>query len=490
MALTDRVKKAWNVLFGPEKKPTTDSGTNLRRSHMGFFPWMQITSDRKVIEEVIERMDDEDEIVSSALDAIADCATTFTDPGEDREVLVECSKRKPRKILEEMMERTNLYYNTWDITRTMVEKGNHFCQVVIGSDLNVSAVKQFPHSYQIVKNVDNGGNLLQGNPLEAMKESKMGFAPYDQIIDDNLIAAFYEFQILHFMYGATKGDVYAKPILQSAVRNWKRLQAGEDSVAVARIIKAYNQLVHHVPIPVDSTPAEKTEYIKTYKAMMQRADVADWDTTNSYTKWDSVPDPNTVATDIYVPRLFDQNGHAIDGDVKSIGGTNPHITNVQDLDRSLNRILCVLKVPAKILNYDTGQRHFVDTGDDERDEQFGRMLRRVQKAVKQEYYTVCDLELALNGIDPSTVDYTLKMPPIAIRAEERVAKIENQRGQTATYWTSAGVPDEMIWSKALGFTDEEVLAAQQMQADRQAQAAQIGDPGDEEDSESDSGGQE
>ena len=34
-------------------------------------------------------MDDEDEIVSSALDAIAYCATTFIDAKEDREVIIE-----------------------------------------------------------------------------------------------------------------------------------------------------------------------------------------------------------------------------------------------------------------------------------------------------------------------------------------------------------------------------------------------------------------
>lgn len=482
MGLTDKVKKAWGVLFGPEEEPSTDSRTNLRRTYRGFFPWMQIRSDRKIVEEVIERMDEEDEVVSSALDAIADCATTFVDPSEDREILVESEDGRTREILDGLFTRTDIYHNTWDITRTTVEKGNHFCQVVIGQDLNVAALKQFPQSYQIVKNVDDGGSLKQGDPKVAMKKGETGIAPYDQVIDQNLIAAFYEFQILHFMYGATKGGVYAKPILQSAVRNWKRLQAAEDSVAVARIIRAYNQLVHHIPMPTDLPLDERVEYIEKYKKMMERQEVADWDSSNSYTKWDSVPDPNSVATDIYVQRLFDSQGNTIDGDVKSIGGTNPHITNLQDLDRSLNRILCVLKVPAKILNYDTGQRHFVDTGDKERDEQFGRVLRRVQKAVKQKYYTLCDLELALNGIDPNSTDYSLIMPPIAIRAEERAAQIENQKGQTATFWRAAEVPGEMIWRKVLDFSEEEIQLAQDMQASRQA-TVPSGDVEDEEDSE-------
>lgn len=480
MALTDRVKQAWSALFGPDDEPTTDTRTNLRKTYKGFFPWMQIRSDRKIVEEIIERMDEEDEIVSSALDAIADCATTFTDPAEDREIYIESDDNRAYRVLNDFFERTDLYHNTWDITRTTVEKGNHFCQVVIGEDLNVAAVKQFPYSYQIVKNVDDGGNLKQGDPREAMRKNEMGVAPYDQIINHNLVAAFYEFQILHFMYGPTKGGTYAKPILQSAMRNWKRLQAAEDSVAVARIIRAYNQLVHHIPMPSDMPINERMEYIEKYKKMMERKEVGDWDTTNSYGKWDSVPDPNSVATDIYVQRLFTSQGEQIDGDVKSIGGTNPHITNLQDLDRSLNRILCVLKVPAKILNYDTGQRHFVDTGDKERDEQFGRVLRRIQKAVKQKYYTLCDLELALNGIDPNSVDYSLIMPPIAIRAEERVAQIENQHGQTASFWRSAQVPDEMIWKKVLNFSDEEIMMAQQIQTDRQAS---VGDEDDEEDSE-------
>lgn len=109
----------------------------------------------------------------------------------------------------------------------------------------------------------------------------------------------------------------------------------------------------------------------------------------------------------------------------------------------------------------------MDTGDSERDEQFGRVLRGVQKAVKRPLFDLCDLELALNGINPTTVEYSIIMPPIAIRAEERIANVENQRGQTATYWRAADVPAEMVWSKVLGFTPEEIKAAQDAAAANQ-----------------------
>lgn len=471
MGLLDRVSKAFSAFSAKqEPKGTTDTRTNLRRMYRGHFPWMQEIDNRKEVEEVIARMDDEDEIVSSALDAIAYCATTFINPDEDREVIIESDDSRVNQILNDMVARTNLDNKMWDITRTTVEKGNHFCQVVLGPDGKVWDVKQFPYSYQIVKNVDDGGNLLRGNPIVAMERKRPGTAPYDQVIDHELIASFYEFQILHFMYGVTKGLTYAKPILRSAMRNWRRLQAGEDSVAVARIIRAYNQIVHHVPMPIEASQDERIEYLRRYKEMMTRQDVADWNSSSSYTEWDSTPDPDSVFSDTYLARLYTKTGDVIDGAVESIGGQNPHITSLEDLDRSLNRVLCVLKVPAKYLNYDTGQRSFVDTGDKERDEQFGRVLRGVQKSAKRPLFELCDLELALNGVNPATAEYSIIMPPIAIRAEERIANIENQRGQTATYWRSANVPAELVWSKVLGFTPEEIKAAQEMAAARQQAA--------------------
>lgn len=468
MGFIDRARKAYRVLTAKsDPEDTTDTRTNLRRMYRGYFPWMEETDTRKAVEEIISRMDDEDEIVSSALDAIAYCATTFIDAKEDREVIIESDDPRVNKILGDMVARTGIDNKMWDIVRTTVEKGNHFCRVVLDKDGLVSDIKQFPYSYQIVKNVDEGGNLLRGNPIVAMEKNLPGIAPYDQIIDHQLVASFYELQILHFMYGVTKGLTYAKPILRSAVRNWRRLQAGEDSVAVARIIRAYNQIVHHVPMPIEATQDERVEYLRRYKEMMTRQEVADWNTTGSYTDWASTPDPDSVFSDTYLPRLYTKSGDVIDGAVESIGGQNPHITNLEDLDRSLNRILCVLKVPAKYLNYDIGRHSFVDTGDSERDEQFGRVLRGVQKAVKRPLFDLCDLELALNGINPTTVEYSIIMPPIAIRAEERIANVENQRGQTATYWRAADVPAEMVWSKVLGFTPEEIKAAQDAAAANQ-----------------------
>ena len=47
---------------------------------------------------------------------------------------------------------------------------NHFYRGVLIKMGLVSDIKQFPYSYQIVKNVDEG-NLLRGNPIVAMEKN-------------------------------------------------------------------------------------------------------------------------------------------------------------------------------------------------------------------------------------------------------------------------------------------------------------------------------
>ena len=107
MGIIDRAKKAIGAFKAtPPSTGTTDTRTNLRRMQNGYFPWMQEMEDRKHVEDIISRMDEEDEIVSAGLDAIAYCATTFVDATEDREIIVESSNPKVLKILTDMHERT------------------------------------------------------------------------------------------------------------------------------------------------------------------------------------------------------------------------------------------------------------------------------------------------------------------------------------------------------------------------------------------------
>ena len=84
---------------------------------------MDEIEDRSQVEEVISRMDEEDEIVSAALDAIASHATTFVDPDEDREIIVSQTTRRLIASSTRCSSAPGCLIRCLDITRTTVEKG-------------------------------------------------------------------------------------------------------------------------------------------------------------------------------------------------------------------------------------------------------------------------------------------------------------------------------------------------------------------------------
>ena len=209
--LTTWAQRLWRQV-ARSRKPATDTGVTHSSRFLDTLPWLSISNTRKDEENIIDRMDNEDGVVSTALDVIADCATTFIDPQEDRDFLIE-GHSMAVETLGAMVTRTGLATQTWDIVRTMVKKGNHFLEPVLGEDKRIERIKQFPHSYQIHKNVDAYGNLKSGDPVDAFRRKIRGEAPYDQIVDNTLVACFYAWQIVHLAYGAFEGRTYAKACL-------------------------------------------------------------------------------------------------------------------------------------------------------------------------------------------------------------------------------------------------------------------------------------
>jgi len=451
------VRNIWRRLTGNQGVAPTGSAEVRKTIFQDTFSWAVPLKSRKDEEDIITRMDGEDGIVGSALDAIADCATTFPEQGMDDDIVVTSASPETQKVLDDMIHRTGLVNQLWDITRTTVKKGNHFAEVRIGQNGKIDKVKQLPYSYQIYKNTDDFGDLKTGDPEVCKAKNILGEAPYDQIIDNELRNCFYASQIVHFMFGATEGASYAQAMLSKERRNWLRLQTAEDSVAMARLFRAWDTHVHHVPIPIGATKEEQAEYLDRYKKSIERKTTASWDSTNSVANYGSNPEPIDVEASVYLPRFYTPQGQVVDGDLMALSGSNPNITNIDDLEHFLNRILCVLKVPAKYLNYSTTKSTFIDSGTSQQDEQFGRTLRRVQKAMKIGLYQLMDMELILNGIDPTSTDYSIVMPPIAIRVEEREANIAMQRANTASIWRNQlAVPLDIVYKDVLNMSPDTI----------------------------------
>ena len=67
----------------------------------------------------------------------------------------------------------------------------------------------------------------------------------------------------------------------------------------------------------------------------------------------------------------------------------------------------------------------------EQDVQFARSVRRIQLAIIEQYRKFFDFVLAVRGIDPTSVKYTIKLPVISTIDELRMWQVKKLRAEVA-----------------------------------------------------------
>jgi len=468
----------------PEPKPQAvgqHTGGNVYPSNL-VVPWTRMTG-RKKLEEDLVRMDENNIVVGVSLDKTADYFSIFDDneglsfgfkivtaeaDGDEPTAL----QKKAVGILNDLVDRVKLSGQmVWDIGRDMVRKGNVFTETVLSADLDeIAAVRQFPWSWQIEKNIDNSGNLKTGDPKIAVQDPKQSdSAAYTQINDmGKVIAAFWPYQIVHWAFGPMGGKTYAEPIGGKAVKSYKRLDAGLDSLGVARVIRAWDTNIHLIPMPFGLTGDEVAQKVSEYQYIMERDEITTYD--SSAANFQSTPkySPTDVARDYYMPVFYTSDGKVIPGDIKKLQPSTAALQHLEDIEMGIELLRCTFGVPQEIIGLDIGQKPMVDKTAPLGMEAFSKYIRRLQFAHNTGLKQIFDIELLLHGINPSQPLYKVIYPGISPQTAEINAKILLSKGQTATYYDQMMVPEELTGKKLLDFDANDV---KKWQANIQANAA-------------------
>lgn len=444
------------------------------------WPWEIGEGSRKQAYQDFEAMDNDDGIIASCLDTIADYATTSEDRAgrafhfESTRGVDDPQITKAIEILDRMCERTQLWLpqRARDDVRAMVKYGNWFCEIIyaIGDDelspaswdadftqeeLHIARVKPFPFPYQVVRNDDKFARQQHGRPGSC----DPGEAAWEQYDDQgNLIAQWFPYEIVHFHHGRREALPYAVPIMQPIRRHWRRLRMKEDGMAVARITRAYPKLVHSILIPYGATPEEVEETVRQYvDAVGQRKHMGVDSDGNVSTELQKTP--VDVDTDFYLAAYYDQDMNVIKGDVKELQGSNPHLSDLTDIEWDVARMLARMRVPMKYLNLHLeSAAPFVDSDQESPDQAFGRLILDVQHSYMAGLWQLCVIELVLHGINPMAVaqDLRIVMPSVSLVGSHLEARILNLRAQTAVMWDDLGLPESVVGRQILDMTDQEI----------------------------------
>jgi len=424
------------------KETVTDSNASTGSSILMPDLW-KVFNDRRSVYQDIERMIAEDELVATAIDIVADrcignadARQSFKKTPKRTAFAVSSDNTRVKKILDDLNRRLDIEEEIWQIIHEFYPHGNCFREVLI--DKQLMKVKGFKQtiSYQIWPKTNDHGDKLPGWLVVTDKDvTSQGGKELE------------EWQIISFVYGAKKGFLSVAP-LAAARKNWQRLSKMEDGMAVARLVRAYDKIVHRIPIKTEWTRDEIMSTIKRYKDAITKRKLQASD--GSLLNTDN---PLDVQTDFYLPD--DGSGK---GGVAMLSANNIQLGNLNDVQYHREKLVCRLKVPISYLQLMTAQKtHVSGSGMTDADIAFAYTLQRVQGTLVKGLERLYDLELMLNGIAPEEGLYSIELAPISTQDRVEDANIELTYAQAAVYFVEAfgALPPELIADKFMQLNHEQ-----------------------------------
>jgi Bacteriophage T4-like portal protein (Gp20) len=403
----------------------------------------RVDPDRKNTWLDIENMDANDEIVSQALDVLADAATGKLDDSTVESFYFSSDNLQVLKILNEMTDRLGLKEKATDICRKMVKHGNEFREIIVApyrGSFHVVRLKEDLPAYQFISNRDQFGNV---NPD----------APWIQREDGTITGRndiqFKPWQLVHWHYGEMHLGT-AIPKLKSARRNWKRLCTVEDSMAQARMNRAYSKLIHRVPVEDSDDDETQGKKVARYKQLIQKKEFLSWATGQK----GELENPLTVETDFFLPD--DGSGR---GGIETIDPKNNQLSDIPDVNYALNRLIARLGVPRKYLSIpEEGGKMNSSAGDNE-EKQFARQVRNIQMAFRHGLRIICNLELILQEIDPLDPKNTFLIEMAEVNGDDQYRQAQRNMTNAAAaerFLKMFDMPEEVYLRKFMQLSDYEI----------------------------------
>jgi hypothetical protein len=215
----------------------------------------------------------------------------------------------------------------WQMVHGFVQYGEEYREVVVDDQMIVRSFVSLP-SFTITPE----------DRCARQQDRRLGAAAGRHLLQKTR-SQFAEWQIVPFIYGVKRGH-FGTGLMAPARRTWKRLVRVEDGMALARLIRSYDKLVHEVPVPVNAPLAQQLDFVREYRKNMLKRRGVDEDGNLIQRE-----NPFQVETDIFIP-----NDGSNRGGVSLLESKNNQLQYIEDVLYHQATLIARTKVPAKYLN--------------------------------------------------------------------------------------------------------------------------------------------
>ena len=394
---------------------------------------------------------DQDAIIASALDIIADESTLKNDMGEVLQI--RSSNEDLQKILYNLFyDVLNIEFNLWMWVRQMCKYGDFFLKLEIAEKFGVFNVIPYT-AYHIERqegfNPENPAEVkYRWNP-DGFAGGSYGYYNVPNMnnnpdLDQGGIT-YDNYEMAHFrMVGDVNYLPYGRSYIEPARKLFKQYTLMEDAMLIHRIARAPEKRVFYVN--VGSIPPNEIEaFMQKTISNMKRTPMMDEKTGEYNLKYNM----QNMLEDFYIPVRGNDNATKID--------TTPGLSydGIQDVEYLRDKLFAALKIPKAFLGYDeTTEGKATLAAEDIR---FARTIDRIQRIMLSELNKIALVHLYTQGYtDESLTNFELSMTsPSIIFEQEKVELLKSKSELAGSLLEQGLIPSDWIYHNVYQFSEDQ-----------------------------------
>ena len=366
---------------------------------------------------------DQDAIIASALDIIADECTLKNDMGEV--LSIRSSNENIQKILYNLFyDVLNIEFNLWAWVRQMSKYGDFFLKLEIAEKYGV---------YNVIPYTAFHIERLEGFNRENPSEVKFRYSP-DGLVNANsgLYAVtgngndqsggimFDNYEMAHFrLIGDTNYLPYGRSYIEPARKLFKQYTLMEDAMLIHRIARAPEKRIFYVNVG-SIPPNEVDAFMQKTISNMKRTPYVDNKTGDYNLKFNM----QNMMEDFYIPIRGNDTTTKID----TTKGLD--YDGIQDVVYLRDKLFAALKVPKAFLGYDENIEGKATLAAE--DIRFARTIDRIQRILVSELNKIALVHLYSQGYrDEALTNFELSMQTPSIIFEQEKIELMKSKAELA-----------------------------------------------------------
>ena len=392
---------------------------------------------------------DQDAIIASALDIIADESTLKNDMGEV--LSIRSSNENVQKLLYNLFyDVLNIEFNLWAWIRQMAKYGDFFLKLEVAEKFgvyNVIPYTAFHIERQEGYNVENPSEIRYRYAPDGIVNSNSGmYRVPGQPGTDNQPGIFFDnYEMAHFrLIGDTNYLPYGRSYIEPARKLFKQYTLMEDAMLIHRIARAPEKRIFYMNVG-SIPPNEIDAFMQKTISNMKRTPYVDQKTGEYNLKYNM----QNMMEDFYIPI----RGNDTTTKIETTKGLD--YDGIKDVEYLRDKLFAALKIPKAFLGYDENIEGKATLAAE--DIRFARTIERLQRIMVSELNKIALVHLYSQGYrDEALTNFEISMQtPSIIFEQEKIELMKSKTELAQTLKNEKLLPTDWIYDNIYHLSEDQ-----------------------------------